>query len=356
LVTCLVLISAKIVIWAIHRYNPPAPAPFANGKTSQLLPEDGDAEHQYRLGISYAQGRGVHRDYAEAFRWFSKAADQGYAKAEYNLASMYAQGQGVRQDYKEALRWSRLAADQGDAKAEASLGISYARGEGVPQDYAEAVRWYRKAADQGNPVAQYGLGFMYYSGHGVARDYAEALRWYRRAADHGDAMAQYALGFMYSRGEGLPQDYVEAVRWYGKAADAGNLSARDALHSMLCADAFVQLRRWTSIVALLLAIAILVVPQRRWGRATWVSWAMSSAVFALGVIHQLRLSPLSLALLSTVGPLKVLWQGHGPTVLNTVLAASSACLALIAIRVSISQLNRGCDEGATSDAPVRMAS
>ena len=54
-----------------------------------------------------------------------------------------------RGDYAEAVKWYRKAAEQGHARAQYSLGFMYYNGRGVPQDYAEAMKWYRKAADQG---------------------------------------------------------------------------------------------------------------------------------------------------------------------------------------------------------------
>jgi TPR repeat protein len=53
----------------------------------------------------FSQGRGVPQDYAEAVRWYRKAADQGYAKAQYNLGNMYWYGRGVPQDSAQAERW-----------------------------------------------------------------------------------------------------------------------------------------------------------------------------------------------------------------------------------------------------------
>jgi TPR repeat protein len=61
----------------------------------------------------------------------------------------------VPQDYAEAVKWFRKAADQGDAKAQLNLGFAYNTGQGVPQSSAEAVKWYRLAADQGYAGAQF---------------------------------------------------------------------------------------------------------------------------------------------------------------------------------------------------------
>ncbi len=44
----------------------------------------------------YENGRGVAQDYAEAARWYRKAAEQGDAGAQHNLGLLYAKGVGVR--------------------------------------------------------------------------------------------------------------------------------------------------------------------------------------------------------------------------------------------------------------------
>jgi TPR repeat protein len=40
---------------------------------------------------------------------------------------MYREGEGVPQNYAEALKWFRKAADQGNANAQFKLGIMYRR-------------------------------------------------------------------------------------------------------------------------------------------------------------------------------------------------------------------------------------
>jgi TPR repeat protein len=134
-------------------------------------------------GVSYSCGRENKPAYLETgyLERYRKAADQGNADAQVNLGVMYAEGQGVKRDYTEAVRWYRKAAEQGYALAQWCLGVMYEDGHGLPQDYAEAVRWYRKAADQGNADAQFALGVMYAEGRGVTRDYAEAHMWFNLA-------------------------------------------------------------------------------------------------------------------------------------------------------------------------------
>jgi TPR repeat protein len=80
----------------------------------------------------------------------------------------------VPQDYAEAAKWYRKAADQGDALAQSNLGTMLHNGQSMPQDYGEAVKWFREAADQEEPVAQDKLGGVYEYGEGVAQDYVLA--------------------------------------------------------------------------------------------------------------------------------------------------------------------------------------
>ena len=107
------------------------------------------AEDAFQKGIEFFN----QENYAEAVKWYRKAADQGYAAAQYDLGFSYNLGLGVSQDYTEAVKWYRKAAEQGFADAQYNLGCCYGLGQGVPQDYAEAVKWFRKAAEQGHGSA-----------------------------------------------------------------------------------------------------------------------------------------------------------------------------------------------------------
>lgn len=259
---------------------------------SEWLPvaAQGDAKAQYRIGLLFATGRGVDKDYTEAAKWYRKAAEQGFALAQNNLGVLYHYGRGVSQDDVEATKWYREAAIRGLAVAQNNLGYRYLRGGGVPQNYVFAEVWFALAgpaaskqdeaaraevaghltseemadalrradqwraeisvrqqsnvtsvptglrdlsladwlrlAKQGNPAAQDHLGLMYHQGNGVKRDFREAARWFRLAADQGNTDAQTSLGVMYQDGEGLPKDHVQAHMWYNLASAGGDLSAQ----------------------------------------------------------------------------------------------------------------------------------
>jgi Sel1 repeat len=199
-ITCAVLIGGAAITLEIHRINMNHQMLANDAETCRVRAENGDAGAESSLGSFYYHGQGVPQDYAQAFLWYGKAANQNNANAQRSLGFMYQNGLGVSHDTSEALRWYRKAADQGDAKAQNALALIYSDGQGVPQDYVEAIRWYRKAVDQGYATAEYNLGNMYFYGRGVPRDRAEADRLYRLAALQGDEFAQRSLGL---RGKGL---------------------------------------------------------------------------------------------------------------------------------------------------------
>jgi TPR repeat protein len=56
--------------------------------------------------------RGLAKNYAEADRWYRKAAEQGVASVQYELGFMYAAGWGVSENYVTAYKWVILALSQ----------------------------------------------------------------------------------------------------------------------------------------------------------------------------------------------------------------------------------------------------
>jgi TPR repeat protein len=118
------------------------------------LAKAGHADSQHLLGLMYYMGRGVPRDYKQAFAWHHKAALQGKADAQYVIGAMYYTGNSVPQDQKEAVLWFRKAAEQGHAEAQYALGLMYRyHVAGMPQDSVLAYMLWNLAAASGNKNA-----------------------------------------------------------------------------------------------------------------------------------------------------------------------------------------------------------
>ncbi len=112
------------------------------------LAQDGNPNYQYLLGRAYQGGDvGVQQDYAEAVRWYRKAAIQGNGMAQMALGMMYFEGQGVTRSYETAFTWLKPAAEQGEPLAQVSLGTMYEAGDVVPRDFIQAYMWFSLAAD-----------------------------------------------------------------------------------------------------------------------------------------------------------------------------------------------------------------
>lgn len=140
-------------------------------------------------------------------------ANAGDARAEHDLAELYKWGQGVKQDYAEAVKWYIRAAEQGDADSELNLGYAYRTGSGTKRSEKEAAKWLERAAEQGLSEAQSSIGYAYLYGKGVKKNAVAAARWYKQAADQGDGDAMMTLGSMYWFGQGVSKDLVTAYMW-----------------------------------------------------------------------------------------------------------------------------------------------
>jgi TPR repeat protein len=254
-VTGVAVISAALTVGWVHKIDSIRSKKLADTATeTHARADQGDLSAEYSLACMYYEGRGVPQDYAEASRWYRKAAEQGYAKAQFGLGDLYLQGKGVPQDYAETARWNQKAAAQGYARAQAGLGYMYLKGVGVSQDYAEAFHWYGKAADQGNVDAEHALGYIYLNGIGVPQDYHLAVPWIQKAADQGDPEAQATIGSMYASGLGLPKNEYEAYRWFHKAAEKGDPKAKSAIERL--GRESVGKMRWVELCMALVGLVV----------------------------------------------------------------------------------------------------
>ena len=71
--------------------------------------QTGDVEAQTYVGMLYERGVDGEPDFAEAAKWYRRAAKKKHAEAQYNLGTLYERGLGVEQDMVEAFNWYRKA-------------------------------------------------------------------------------------------------------------------------------------------------------------------------------------------------------------------------------------------------------
>ncbi len=124
---------------------------------------------------------------------FSKASAQDDANGQFGLGTLYHQGFGVPQDYAEAMRYYRKAATKGHKDAHYNIAMMLEIGEGVQQNTAEARKWYEAAANLGDPHAAYRLGLRLRDEPKFGASQKDIANWFRIAADANIAAAQLAL-------------------------------------------------------------------------------------------------------------------------------------------------------------------
>ena len=73
------------------------------------------------IGYCYNNGKGVAKDSAEAFKWFSKAAEKNSAWSMNELGRCYEYGWGVAADRDKAISWYRKSAKLGQKDAKENL-------------------------------------------------------------------------------------------------------------------------------------------------------------------------------------------------------------------------------------------
>lgn len=128
---------------------------LANRSMEELLAlAEHDPEAQFQLGLNYANGDGVRRDWEKCVEWSRRAAENGHPGGQFNLGCCYDLGKGVPRDMVQAAKWYRKAAEQGDAESQYVLFMLYTLGRGVPRDTLEASKWCVKAAAQGHKPAR----------------------------------------------------------------------------------------------------------------------------------------------------------------------------------------------------------
>ncbi|WEX77905.1 peptidoglycan-binding protein [Sinorhizobium numidicum] len=158
-------------------FGPPALVTAAKG---------GDPLAFYEIGARFTEGRGVKEDFAEAAKWYQRAADAGVVPAEYRLANLYEKGSGVPRDAVRAKALYLKAAAAGNASATHNLAVMLASGRDGAPDFAEAAKWFEKAANLGVRDSQFNLAVLYARGNGVTQNLEESYKWFAIAARDGD--------------------------------------------------------------------------------------------------------------------------------------------------------------------------
>ncbi len=169
-------------------------------------------------------------NYQRALKFFRRASEDGNMGADWYLGHMYRTGRGVPRDDATAFSYySRVAElydpEEPDQKrlricVDALVRIAdYQRSgiaaAGIAKNPASAARTYLKVATTyGHPSAQFALGIMNIRGEGMKQNPQQGLKWLIAAARKRHAQSEAYLGDLYWEGKLVRLDRTRAVMWY----------------------------------------------------------------------------------------------------------------------------------------------
>lgn len=169
-------------------------------------------------------------DYNRALDYFRHASDDGNLVADWYLGHIYRLGRGVPRDDAMAFSYYSRVADQYDpdepgknrlrVMVDAMVRVAdYQRTGSIkggiqPNAPAAASAYMNIATTYGHPAALYALGVMNIKGQGMRANPQQGLKWLIAAARKRNAPAEAFLGELYWQGQLVQPDRTRAVMWY----------------------------------------------------------------------------------------------------------------------------------------------
>lgn len=166
------------------------------------------------------EGNGIPKDTIKALRLYTDCAENGKMSIAMNqLGLMYQTGKGVSKDVAKAFYWFSKSVEKGDPVGMCRLGSMYKKGEGVPQDFSKAYDYFKASSEKGFDGGMYGVGYCCFKGLGTPQSYDEAVKWFKKGAEKDSPACIYMLGICYRNGYGIEQNEQEAKRLLQKASE-----------------------------------------------------------------------------------------------------------------------------------------
>eukprot|EP01083_Nonionella_stella_P004230 12180_1 len=185
---------------------------------------DGYAASQNNLGHCFEFGKGVERDESKALDWYERSAAQGYGASFVNLGYLQ-----IKRGHYEAAFKSFLKASKDDTNIESwyYLGLMHEKGYFVPRNTHLALEYFEKASKKGHQPSKLKIANCFFGGSGGSEhNYSKAFEIYRKLALNGNDVAANNLAIMYEEGFGVDVDQDAAQMWYKMGAEQGNVDAQ----------------------------------------------------------------------------------------------------------------------------------
>lgn len=207
--------------------------------------EKGNPHGYFNIGILYLYGNGVEKDVNKTINYWTQSADLDNSHAMVALGNLYFDKKALTRDVKNAYLWFKKAVDNGNTKAIPAMltaetmveaektlkkpnATEFEKGKAYfeLEKGKEAMIWLEKAAKKGDSKAMTALGIAIEKWGDFYNKSKKAAKWYEKAAKKGNEKAMYLLGKMYQEGKlKNGKGYIAAMKWYEKAAEKDDIDA-----------------------------------------------------------------------------------------------------------------------------------
>lgn len=161
-------------------------------------------------------------------RRLESTAKKGDIKSMTELGDYFARGVEGKSDFAEAARWYEKAAALGDAPSMHRLGVALIR-EGKQNDPLKACQWFQRAAEKGSIDGKFNWGVCLQNGAAGSVDLEKAAQFFEVSARGGYALGAFNRALIYARQASTPENPKLAYQWMYLAHELGAPQAGEAL-------------------------------------------------------------------------------------------------------------------------------
>lgn len=171
--------------------------------------QQGNTDAMYILGNHFQEDR------FEAEKWFQAAVSKGNFEAYLPLGRLYLSSANLKKN-AQAFQFFTIAAENGNAEAMYEVSLSYALGRERKADPALAHFWLKKSAEKENVLAMRDLGAQWISSEDPQLQ-SQGFVFLQKAAQLGSHRAMLDLSHALRMGKGCPPDSQSSIQWLRKA-------------------------------------------------------------------------------------------------------------------------------------------
>lgn len=184
--------------------------------------DSGDSEAQYELGSYYlSPEKNGTVDNEKGVHYIKLAAENNHPTACYMYGMYLKNGFHVQKDFDQALKYLTYAADHNLEVAQFELALEYYTGKRYPVDLSKSFHYFCLSAENGNVTSCETAGTFLVQGIGCKPDIKQAIKYFTLGSDLNSALCKYQLSIIYRI-----DDQKKSIQFLKESANSGFLIAQ----------------------------------------------------------------------------------------------------------------------------------